>query len=240
MRRVILALAVFVCMTVSAGAAQTFIALVDLEKQVLWIPEGTAVPAGVEFYLEPDEELVASVDRAEDGTAGTAVASPDASSGRRRLVYAYAPAEKFTAARQRIAELQKGIQPLVADYDQYFYFYFYDGSYHAARKYIRNIPNYPYSNSVQYGTDSVVYDVGGNYDAKATVSRVTQFSGLNISNTCWFYGSSGTCSIPLGVVQTTPSYTGSMTSKGSLVRYLYGPCETCKEILNSSIVINFP
>ncbi len=240
MRRVIVALAVSVCLAVSAGAAEPFIALVDLEKQVLWIPEGTAVPAGVEFYLEPDEDLVASVDPMPLGTEGTPVAAAGASSGRRRLVYAYAPAEKFTLARQRIAESQKGIQPLVADYDQYYYFYFYDGSYHAARKYIRNIPNYPYPNSVHYGTDSVVHDVGGNYDAKATASRVTQFPAMNTSNTCWFYASSGTCSIQLAVVQTTPSYTGSMTSKGSLVRYLYGPCETCKEILSSSIVINFP
>jgi hypothetical protein len=243
MRRMIVALAVFVCTAVSAGAAQTFIALVDLEEHVLWIPEGTAVPAGVEFYLEPDEELVAvdrplrsHVENATDGGTVTAAHAPR----QQRLVYAYAPEEKFTVARERIAESQKGtMQSLVADQDQYYYFYFYDGSYHAARKYIRNIANYP--ESVQYGTDSVVYDAGGNYDAKATASRTsTQFPGLNASNTCWFYGTSGTCSIPIGVVQTFPTYTGSMTSKGSLVRYLYGPCDTCKEVLNSTIVISFP
>jgi hypothetical protein len=244
MKRVIVALAVFVCVAVSAEAAQTFIALVDLEKQVLWIPEGTAVPAGVEFYLEPDEEAVAGewTGRAQvaEAAAGGTVAAANAPA-RRQLVYAYAPAEKFTEARARIAAAQREkVETLVADFDQYYYFYFYDGSYHAARKYIHNIPNYSYTYSVHYGTDSIVYDVGGNYDAKVTASRVTEFSGLNTSKTCWFYGAAGTCSIQTGVVQHTPTYTGSMTSKGSIVRYLYGPCDTCKEILSSSIVINFP
>jgi hypothetical protein len=236
------ALAVFVCLAVSTEAAQTFIALVDLEKQVLWIPEGTAVPAGVEFYLDPDDDAIAGewMGRVQvaEATAGGTVAAADAPA-RQRLVYAYAPAEKFAEARARIAASQRDeVETLVADHDQWYYFYFYDGSYHAARKHIRNLYDL---NEVHYGTASRVYDVGGSYDTKATVSRSsTQFTWLNTSKTCWFYGTSGTCEIPLHAYQTSPTYTGSVTLKGSLVRYLYGPCDTCKEILSSSIVINFP
>jgi len=241
MRRIIVALAVFVCMAVSAEA-QTFIALVDLENRVLWIPEGTAVPVGVEFYLEPDEETVAGVERGRtqvaEAMAGGRVAAANAPA-RRQLVYAYAPAEKFTEARERIAESQRGeVEAQVADHDQWYYFYFYDGSYHAARKYILNIYD---QNMVQFGTASRVYDVGGSYDTKATASRVsTQYSWLNDSKTCWFYAASGTCQTPLSALQTDPFYTGSVTLKGTLVRYLYAPCDTCKQNLSSSIVINFP
>ena len=106
--RVLLSLVVLVCATVSLQAAESFVILVDEVHGLLLIPEGTAVPAGIDFQITSDARGPRSrvtadgvaIDGVGGGVAADEVAAP------RRFVYAYAAPEKFVEARRRIAEAE--------------------------------------------------------------------------------------------------------------------------------------
>jgi len=255
MRRFVLTLVVVAALAVPAGAAEPFIALVDLDRGLLLIPEGTAVPRGVEFYLEPDHATMRHAgERNGDGVSGRTPADereaavPDTvvmgeAAASRPLVYAYAPADQFVTARKTIEERQRHqVATLVDDMDQFYYFYFYDGSYHGARKRIHNTPEFPLYSRVSYAVQTEAYTAGGSYDTKISISQSSsQYSYWTVANTCWFYGTDGTCSTPTYGFNSSPTFTATITSHASLVRYLYPPCDLpCKENLSSAIVISFP
>jgi hypothetical protein len=243
MRNTLLALIVIASFAVPAGAAEPFIALVDLDRELLLIPEGTAVPRGVEFYLEPaDERPDGFAGRVQETGAEEVVATAEAAP-RKRLVYAYAPVERFAAARKSVQEdLSRELQVFVADMDEYYYFYFADGSYHRVRKYIKNYPDLPAFSNVQFGFDTVGFTAGGDLDSKISLSHSsTALSNWNETKTCWFYGTEGTCKILMIAYQTNANFTATATSKASIVQYLYPPCDLpCKKNYYSSVVINFP
>src|SRR5690348_10135940 len=183
---------VFVCLAVSAQAAEPFVALVDEERGLLLIPDGTAVPMGVDFALTPEADAP------------------------QRFVYAYAAPERFAEARKRIAENEaKFPQPSaevvladaaakkavgmhagaarfgriaanIANFDQTYYYYFWDGSYHAVRKIIYNQGGG--GGWVQYTGYGYVYSAAGDWDTKAVVTNsCPTHSYWNQNKTCWFY-----------------------------------------------------
>ncbi len=272
MRRILvlsLVVVVLVSLAVSAQADEPFVALVDEERGLLLIPEGTAVPMGVELHLTRDAGAPRSVQVdaiAEEGAAP------------RRLVYAYAAPEKFAEARRRIAEaeakmadsavdsvvelVKEGDSPRpagdrktakfnagivrpgrivanTADFDQTYYYYFWDNSYHAVRKKILNV-----SNGVQYTAYGYVYSAAGDWGAKVSVNNTCPQSGYsfwNQSKTCWFYGTDGNCTPTIVTLQTTQSVTATITSHATLTRYLYPPCDLpCKSNSSSTVSVSFP
>jgi hypothetical protein len=125
----------------------------------------------------------------------------------------------------------------IADMDQTYYYYFYDGSWHGARKYIRNTEV-----DVQFGVATSAFTSNGDFDTKIYVTQSSaQNTFYNATKTCWFYGVEGTCSIPIRASHKPANYTASATSTASIVHYFYPPCDLpCKENLYSSIVISFP
>jgi hypothetical protein len=195
MRRiVVLSLIVLVSLAVSVQASERFVVLVDEQRNLLLIPEGTAVPQGIEFMLTPDADAPRSpfAVKAVDGEG----AAPQ------RWVYAYASPEKFTEARRRIAEAEAKFPPPTAeqviagerravpmhtarfggvaanltDVDETYYFYFWDNSYHAVRKFI----DYQFGGWAMYSARGYAYSEAGDWDTKAVVTNTsTTNSGWN-------------------------------------------------------------
>lgn len=262
-RTLVLSLLVLVCLAASAQAAEPFVVLVDEQRGLLLIPEGTAIPMGVEFSLTPDADATRSV------LAGSLVAEEGAAP--RRFVYAYAAPEKFVEARRRIAEAEaKNPQPAadtvlavdrkavsmhagparpggkvaanVADMDQTYYYYFWDGSYHAMRKTIWTQPN----GAIQYTAYGWVYSEAGDWDTKVVVNNTCPTPGYSAwtkSKTCYFYNAAGTClpSIVTYVLPYPNTATATINSSAALTRYLYPPCDLpCKSNSSSSMSVSFP
>ena len=245
MKKLVTALVMVVSIAIPAAAAD-FVALVDLERGLLLIPEGTVVPAGVDFYLEADN---APARRSgpwmqDSGIEQTpAFGAAQNAAARRRLVYQYAPAEQFAAARQRIRDTRpREVETDIADLEQWYYFYFYDGSYHGARKSIRNLTGPPPSYNVSYGVQTMAFTSNGDFGTRMTVSQSSsQYSYWTVSRSCSFEGTEGSCYTPIYGYQSHANFTASVTSRASIVHYFYAPCDLpCKENLSSSIVINFP
>lgn len=240
MRRILLALVVLATLALPVAASEPFVALVDLERGLLLIPEGTAVPRGVELVLDG-----APARAALDADAAPVEATP------RRFVYAYAPGEKFVEPRQRIAAIEAE-QPaaLKADdlppmagvvVDHTYYYYFPDGSWHGARKFSYYDDEF---GNQSYIVQTFSYAAGGDFDTRVTVSQSsTQYSYFTTSKSCWFYGSDGTCNTNGYGFIAAPgqSFSATITSRASMVQYFYPPCDfPCKDVQASSIVINFP
>ena len=242
MRKIVLSLLAFVCLAASVQAAEPFVVLVDEERGLLLIPEGTAVPKGVEFTMGADD-LEPRTAMSVDGAAEPAGAP-------RRFVYAYAAPEKFVEPRKRIAEAEAKMSqdmkaddlgPLaVADGEQILYFYFWDDSYHYMRKYITHQSS---NNWVQYSVHSKVVAAAGDWDTKAYINQYSaQYSYWNSTDTCWFYGAAGTC-YGSAVTLVTPdeNLTATVTSTVSLTRFLYPPCDyPCKRNSSNTLSISFP
>lgn len=261
-RNLVLSLLVFVCLAASAQAAEPFVVLVDEQRGLLLIPEGTAVPMGVEFSFTPHTVAPRFI------REGNAVAEESAAP--RRFVYAYAAAEKFAEARRRIAENEaKFPQPAaelvfgedrnavespvgaarfrriatnIADFDQTYFYYFWDGSYHAVRKYVHNESG----DAVHYMAYGYAYSEAGDWDTKVVVNNTTTPGGTpywNQSKTCWFYNAAGTCTPTVWTYVTNTSHpvTATVTSQGLLTRYLYPPCDLpCKSNSSSTASVSFP
>ena len=263
--RVLLSLVVLACATVSLQAAEPFVILVDELHGLLLIPEGSAVPSGIDFQITSEARGSRSRVTA-DGVAVDAVEVDDAAVPR-RFVYAYAAPEKFVEPRRRIAEAEaKFPHPAVelvpasgdqgagshasatgrwqtatniADVDQTYYYDFWDGSYHAIRKYI-----YHSNGIVGYTAYGWVYSEAGNWDTKVVVNNTT-VGGTpywNQSKTCNFYNASGTC---LPAVWYTGAgadpLIATVTSQAALTRYLYPPCDLpCKSNSSSTLSVSFP
>jgi hypothetical protein len=258
MRRILLSSLVFVCLAVSLQASEPFVVLVDEQRCLLLIPEGTAVPTGIEFTYTPDVDAPRSPFAA--NAAGVKGAAPQ------RWVYAYAAPEKFTEARRRIAEAEAKFPPPTAeqamagdrravgmqtgtarlgrvganltDVDETYYYYFWDGSYHAVRKYI----DYQTGGWAQYFGHGYAYSEAGDWDTKVVVTDTSAtHSGWNQSKTCWYYNASGTCLPGIYTYHTPYAFSGSLTSQAALTRYLYPPCDyPCKSNSSSTISISFP
>ncbi|HEX6100234.1 MAG TPA: hypothetical protein VF432_28225 [Thermoanaerobaculia bacterium] len=258
MRKLVLSLLVVVCLAVSAHAAEPFVVLVDEERDLLLIPEGTAVPMGIEFSFtsDADPEMLALK------AAGGEGAAP------RHWVYAYAAPERFVEARRRIAEAEAkspqpsaemvlagersavGMRPGVArpggrvaanidNFDQTYYYYFWDGSYHAVRKIIYNQGGG--GGWVQYTAYGWVFSAAGDWDTKVVVNNSSNFSYWNQSKTCYFYNADGNCT-PAVWTHVNPNYfSASMTSYAVLTRYLYPPCDLpCKSNSTSTATVSVP
>jgi len=262
-RKLALSLLLFVCLAASvAQAGESFVVLVDEERGLLLIPEGTAIPKGVEFSLTPRvEEPRFRLDT-------TAVAEEGAMV--RRFAYAYAAPEKFVEARRRIAEVEarfpqpaaeelimdggqaaaaapasgsprfRRIESNITDSDETFYYYFWDDSFHAVRRMIYNVSQGGVSRKA-YG---YVYAEAGDWDTKVTVNNTSpQITTWNQTKTCDFYALPFTCT-PISYILTTYPYypiVASMTSHGYLTRYLYPPCDLpCKRNSSSSLTVSFP
>lgn len=262
MRRILLvSLLVLVCLAASTRAAEPFIALVDEERGLLLIPEGTAIPMGVEFQLTPDAAEPRSL------LSLNAVAGEDPAP--RRFVYAYAAPERFAEARRRIAEaeakfphaeaevvrdgerkavgMRSGVERRggrvaanIANFDQTYYYYFWDGSFHAMRKIIYNQGGG--GGWVQYTGYGWVYSEAGDWDTKVYVNNTCPtHSYWNQSKTCWFYNESGTCTPDVWTYVTQEPLTATVTSQASLTRYLYPPCDLpCKRNSSSTMSVSFP
>jgi hypothetical protein len=243
MRKIVLSLVVLVCLAASMQAAEPFVVLVDEERNLLLIPEGTAVPRGVEFTMAAEE--------LEPRTALSVDAAAEPAAEQRRFVYAYAPAEKFVEARKRIAEARAnapeslraddpGLMSIADDYDTY-YFNFWDGSFHYMSRRIRNDPY-----AVQYTVHSYVYAEAGAWDTKAYINQYSaQYTYWNSTDTCWFYGASGTCygsAVTLGVPHhLNQTVTATVKSAVTLTRYLYPPCDyPCKRNSSNTITVTIP
>jgi hypothetical protein len=259
-RHVVLSLLVFVCLAASVRAAEPFVVLVDEERSLLLIPEGTVVPRGVEFTLstragEPRFRF-----------EGDAVAEEGA--GPRRFVYAYTDPERFVEARRRIVEAEarfpdppaelifdgerKPVETAagvgrfrvasnVADFDQTYYYYFWDGSYHAIRKVIQNVAN----NGVSFKAYGYVYAEAGDWDTKVMVNNTTTGGTTywNQSKTCNYYNTAATCTPLVYIYSTYPysPFTATVTSQGALTRFLYPPCDLpCKSNSSSTLSVSFP
>jgi hypothetical protein len=236
--------------------------LVDEQRGLLLIPEGTAIPMGVEFALTPDADALRSA------FAGNLVAEEGVVP--RRFVYAYAAPEKFVEARRRIAEAEaKFPQPAaelvsggdrkavsmhagparsgrvaanVADMDQTYYYYFWDNSYHAMRKKILTQSN----GAIQYTAYGWVYSEAGDWDTKVVVNNscpTPGYSAWTQSKTCYFYNAAGTC-LPTTVTYVPPypnTVTATINSSAALTRYLYPPCDLpCKSNSSSTMSVSFP
>jgi hypothetical protein len=263
--KVVLSLVVLVFLAVSMQAAEPFIVLVDEERGLLLIPEGTAVPSGIEFSLTSDRGVPRSM------LAANAVEGEGAAP--RRFVYAYAAPEKFAEARRRIAEAEatmpdglaervdEGGAPRraedrkaamtgvprpgkialnIADFDQTYYYYFWDNSYHAMRKKILNVSN----GAVQYTAYGYVYSAAGEWDTKVVVTNTCpqpERPYWNQSKTCWFYNAEGNCTPTIATLNTTQSVTATINSQATLTRYLYPPCDLpCKSNSSSTASVSFP
>lgn len=255
MRRNLVLCVVFVCLAVSVQAAEPFIVLVDEERGLLLIPDGTAVPMGVEFTLTPDAGEPRSV------LATDAV---------QRFVYAYAAPEKFTEARRRIAEVEAKFPPPsaelapgaerkavgmhagtarsgriaanVPDFNQNYYYYFWDGSYHAMHKSIWTQSN----GAIQYTAYGWAYSEAGDWDTKVVVNNTCPTPGYSAwtkSKTCYFYNAAGTClpGITTYVLPYPQTATATVNSSAALTRYLYPPCDLpCKSNSSSTMSVSFP
>lgn len=260
-RTLVLSMLVFVCLAASALATEPFIVLVDEERDLLLIPEGTPIPRGIEFSLSPrsgeprfqlEGEAVA-----EEGVAP------------RRFVYAYAAPQKFVEARRRIAEVEarfphpaaeelvvdggqtavgipaagparfRRIASNIADSDETFYYYFWDNSFHAVRRMIYNV-----SQGVSRKAYGYVYAEAGDWDTKVTVNNTSpQISAWNQTKTCNMYDLPFTCTPIVYIFSTYPYYpaVATMTSHGYLTRYLYPPCDLpCKSNSSSTLSVSFP
>ena len=263
MRRILLVfLLVLVCFAASTRAAEPFIALVDEERGLLLIPEGTAIPIGVEFQLTPDAAEPRSL------LSLNAVAGEDPAP--RRFVYAYAAPERFAEARRRIAaaaakfphpeaevvrdgerkavgmragvERRGRVAANIADFDQTYYYYFWDGSFHAMRKIIQNNPN----GWVYYTGYGYAYSEAGDWDTKVYVNNTSPtvgYSAWSQNKTCWFYNASGTCTPAIWWYGNRQPFTPTATvnSSATLTRYLYPPCDLpCKSNSSSTMSISFP
>jgi hypothetical protein len=258
-RNLALSLLVFVCLAASARAAEPFVVLVDEERGLLLIPDGTAVPMGMEFSLTPRGDAPRFVLRA-DAVEEEGVTP-------RRFVYAYAAPERFTEARRRIAEGEakfprpaaelipdderkaveipagaarfKRVASNIADFDQTYYYYFWDGSYHAIRKYIHNESG----GGVTYTAYGYVYSEAGDWDTKVVVNNTTTGGTpyWNQSKTCYFYNAAGTCTPAIWYLGTYQTVTATITSQAALTRYLYPPCDLpCKSNSSSTVSVSFP
>ncbi|MEO8379634.1 MAG: hypothetical protein ABI779_08205 [Acidobacteriota bacterium] len=259
-KKLVLSLLVFVCLAASAQAAEPFVVLVDEEHGLLLIPEGTAIPRGVEFSLSPRANQPRF--RHEANAVAEEGAAP------RRFVYAYAAPEKFVEARRRIAEVEaKYPQPAaeelavdgrpaagipavgaprlrrivsnIVDSDETFYYYFWDGSFHAVRRMIYNV-----SQGVSRKAYGYVYAETGDWDTKVTVNNTSpQVPAWNQSKTCDRYALPFTCTPIYYIYSTYPYYpvVATMTSYGSVARFLYPPCDLpCKSNSSSTISVGFP
>ena len=244
-RKLVLSFLVLVCLAASAQAAEPFVVLVDEERGLLLIPDGTAIPMGVEFALTPESDAP------------------------QRFVYAYAAPEKFAEARRRILENEaKFPQPAaevvvedaarkavgihagaarlgriasnIANFDQTYFYYFWDGSYHAVRKIIYNQGGG--GGYVQYTGYGYVYSEAGDWDTKAVVNNTCPtHSYWNQSKTCWFYNAAGNCTPTVWTYVTTQPLTATVTSQATLTRYLYPPCDLpCKSNSSSTASVSFP
>ena len=254
-RNLVFCLMVFGLLAASAQAAEPFVVLVDEEHGLLLIPEGTAVPRGVEFSLAP-----ADVDASRPALMADAAAP-------RRLVYAYAAPERFEEARRRVAEIEaKFPQPSaevvlaeggkagrtytdrrpgriatdIANFDQTYFYYFWDNSYHAVRKIIWNQGD----GWVQYTAYGYVYSEAGAWDTKVVVSNNCPTSGYSLwtqSKTCWFYNAAGNCTPTVWTYVTPYTVTATVNSSATLTRYLYPPCDLpCKSNSSSTASVSFP
>ena len=236
-KRIVMVLVVVASLALSAGAAD-FVALVDVERGLLLIPEGTVVPRGVEFSLD-------GVDAREAMSVDGVAAEP------RRFVYAYAPAEQFAEARQQIEAAEaKWAEALKADdlpemsgviVDTTYYYYFPDGAWHGARKFSYHDEEF---GNKSYMVTTLSYATAGEFDSRVTVSQSsTQYSYWTTSKTCLFYGVDGDCNTNgYGfIAPASQNFSATVTSRASIIRSLYPPCSfPCKQNLSSSIVITFP
>src|SRR6185295_14711326 len=234
-------------------AAESFVILVDEVHGLLLIPEGTAVPAGIDFQITSDARGPRSRVTA-DGVEAEDAAVP------RRFVYAYAAPEKFVEARRRIAEAEAKFPPPsvgqeesakrrtgpwqiatnVASFDQTYYYSFWDGSYHAVRK---NIVSQGGNGYGQYTLSGWAYSEAGDWDAKVVVSNTATagYPGWTASKTSWFYNAAGFCYPPDRTYITNQSVVATMTSQASITRYLYPPCDLpCKSNSSSTASVSFP
>lgn len=259
-RILVLSLLVFVCLAASAQASEAFVVLVDEERGLLLIPEGTVIPRGVEFSVAP------RADGPRFGRTPDAVGEEHAAP--RRFVYAYAAPEEFAEARRRIAEAEAKLpQPAaeliyaeerndaaahagagrlervaanIADFDQTYYYYFWDGSYHAMRKRIWNQGG----GWVQYTAYGYVYSEAGDWDTKVVVNNTTTPGGSpywNQSETCYFYNEAGDCTPEVWTRVQTEPMTATVTSTANLTRYLYPPCDLpCKSNSSHTASVSFP
>jgi hypothetical protein len=242
----------FATAALAAGspADRAVVILADLDRGLALIPEGTMIPTGITVYAHrlgkvrraPSDEMKITFDR--PLVRAAAVERTD------RLVFAYAPVERFAEAYRvlGISPLRIGppsrFIPLVDDLDTVYYVYFYDGSYHAARKYIQNV----LSNEVQYGVQTAVSSAAGDYSSAAleATQGSSQYTYWDATATGSIGSSGGGCITGLYAFQTSDqNFTASVDSSGYITRHYPPICgrygePPCTESLTSTMTINFP
>ena len=221
-----------------AAGRQSFVIVADVEHGLALVPDSAVVPAGVTVYID-----------------------------NKPLVFAHAPESTFTQARQVIEAAEAPTsqnQPFVVrdrngaqrhaagdsvmriasdNTDITYYVYFYDGSYHAARKIVWDVSPY----GTQYGVISSVYTPAGDYRSGSLYTDQTssEYLGFNQSASSSITSAGGTVSTPFIVYQTSNPFYANVTSTGRII-HRYGPIcgrygePPCTETFNSTINVTVP
>lgn len=228
--RCVLLAVVLLAVAVGATAAEPFIAIADVKSGRALVPDGTVVPRGVQFFVTNHPDAAAK--------------------GRVALVFAYAPASEFTAARKAIeaapasiehaavryvsapaaAIAAEGAEPEIATQadPQWFYLYFSDGSYTSALRHV-----YTSGGSTYYGSGTVAYSAPGGYwtgtvEASLSSNLVWGPSGgpyfdpYGYSNSCTVNNSGGSCGTQYPYVGTSQSFSATVDSTGEILQRFPG------------------